>query len=302
MKLIRDDLVPLLESLRGWLSNANIVGVDIDLKQTGGVETAEWAVVVYVIKKKKPEELTSADFRIPSDVALHRPLADGGFDVVQVLTDVVESGPAILQSNHQRLRPCPGGMQIQPEGFNWLGTLGANVIWGGRLRLLSNNHVISNNGALADALVYQPDDSAANNALANVAGFIPVQTYPNRNQLHPFANEQDLAWCNIAPEMASHDVKGIGKINGIRNPVIGERVRVMGARTGMVKEATIKSLSASLVMEFDTGQWAWWKNLIRLSAAVTQAGDSGAVYVNDDNYIVGIHFAGNDNASFGCIL
>jgi hypothetical protein len=92
----------------------------------------------------------------------------------------------------------------------------------------------------------------------------------------------------------------------VRAPVLGEGVVVVGKQTAQARKATIASTTLTMRLEWPlagAGTWAWFDDMIQLSASVTQPGDSGSAYVAlSDGKVVGIHVGGGAAYSFGCQL
>jgi len=301
MTLTAKQLEPFLHNLRGWLSKPNIVGLHVGPKTVGGQETSRPSIVVHVVRKLRPEALGPGDFLIPSSVEMHVQEPNGDISTVSVPTDVIEVGVERLQVLNQRVRPAPGAYQIQAANIAGTGTLGVNIVWAGKYRLLTNNHVISENGNLG-AFVYQPEPGR-DNVLGTVDGYVPVTTYPGKDTPHPLFNQQDLAYCNVTPERASPDILELGKPRGLRAPVDGEWVRLIGKQTARVRRARIVSTKAYKVIEWMPGRWAFFDHIVQLDSVVTQPGDSGTAYVAEsDGRVVGLHMAANAAHSWGCAL
>ncbi len=298
------DIEPLLKSLCTWLSNENITGIRVGNKITDGTEKEQLAIVVSVVQKKPKNALGIGDFPIPQQVELHWQRDSGEIQSSLIPTDVVETGQICTAALNERVRPCQGGYQITVDRgltSESAGTLGCNAVYGGRYRLLTNNHVIFN-GKL-DATVYQPEWALSDNSVTTVDGFVPVVTYKSRQQSNPVHNIEDLAWGNVTPETASPTIFGIGTPQGFRTPVVGENVRWIGKTTGSVQRAAITSITDRLVMQFGgTNEWAWFQQCLNFSRGTVNKGDSGAAIVADsDNYVVGLIFAHDKNhAGYGC--
>jgi hypothetical protein len=304
MDLKQEHLENAIVSLRHWLSrDPNIQAMHVGRKKVGGRETDQLAVI-FEVEEKKPLHALGED-RIPPTLALHVQSPEGEVSEASVPTDVVEIGrlkPAVLD---QRVRPTPGGYKITADS-SWFsesaGTLGVNIVWGGRFRLLTNNHVISHNNN-DGGTVYQPESALfGDNKLSTVAGYYPVITYTDRNKVNPAYNNFDLAWCDIDVTKGATNIANIGVPTGIRKPVAGETVRWIGQKTGAVQNATINSITGQVVMEFLDGQWAWFQNVIQLTGGVVQKGDSGsAIVATNDMNVVGLIFASNGlNQGYGC--
>ncbi len=294
----------LVQAAKPWLSRPNIVGLTVGPKTIGGRATTERAVVVQVIEKKTRAALGPDDFPVPRQIEVQLPGAGGAVQTLALSTDVVEVGELRTEVLNQRIRPAQGGYQIAADNIKGTGTLGVNIVWAARYRMLTNNHVISENGNLL-ADIYQPDGGPGD-ALGTVSGYVPVVTYPSQVTPFPLYNHQDLAWCDLDPSIGSPEIAQIGTPTGLRTPVVGEGVAVIGKQTGQVRKATVASTSLALRLEWPmpgAGTWAWFENLIQLSASVTQPGDSGSAYVAlTDGKVVGIHVGGGAAYSCGCQL
>ncbi len=291
----------ILRSASGWLSRPNIVGLSVGAKVVKGAATTRRALVVHVVEKKPAGALTGADFPVPAQLELEVPGPDGSTSTVSVPTDVIAVGEARLQALDQRVRPCPGGYQVDSGVTGISGTLGVNIAWRGAYRLLASNHVIAENGNVGSE-VYQPRDNA-DDLVGTVNGYVPVVLYPKPDEPNPVFNKQDLAWSNVGKDVCAPAIYEIGAPKGIREPKVGETVRLVGKQTGAVKTAKVVSVDLQKKMKWPIGgtQFAWFTSLIQLDSVVTVAGDSGAAYVADDGMVVGLHMGANDAYSFGCL-
>lgn len=291
-----DDVGSLLGSLRPWLSSPGVNSLTVGTKVVGGRDTGQLCVIVGVERKRQGWELGVNDFPVPATVELHVQQPDGMVLAVDVPTDVVEVG--VIGIAADRLRPAPGGAQISVNTSllsESTGTLGANIVYQGKFRMLTNNHVIADNGNVG-ATVYQPDWALWGNSLTTVTGFVPVTTYPSSTQPNPVFNTQDLAWADISIDNGATNISGIGQPTGFRAPVVGEAVRWMGKATGVVQSTTISSITGQSKVQFDRSgqQWAWFQNVITFAGGTVNQGDSGSAVVAMSDYrIVGLIFANN---------
>jgi hypothetical protein len=231
-------------------------------------------------------------------------------DVQEVGEDRLQAAPfpagdvEHLEREYARVRPAPGGVQIEAENIMAAGTLGVNLRWEGRLRLLTNNHVISENGNVG-AAVYQPGIGGEGNRLARVSGFQPVRTQADKAASGVVFNRHDLAWCDVDETVASPEIVELGTPTGVRAPVEGEWIRLMGKRTGAVQRARVESVHLAKVLRWPDGygDWAFFDEQIQLDHVCTQPGDSGSAYVAEsDGMVVGIHVGANAQYSWGCPL
>jgi len=116
--------------------NPSVQGVGIGNKLVHHIATEERALQVFV-DRKRHERFLKPEHRIPAEI-------EG------VPTDVVETGifsigrkfPPIYQ---RRVRPAPAGVSIGHYQVS-AGTFGALVREGGDVYILSNNHVLANEG------------------------------------------------------------------------------------------------------------------------------------------------------------
>jgi hypothetical protein len=297
---LSDEVV--LQALKGWLSQPNVVGLTVGPKRVGGVASDRRAIIVHVVRKAPFSALDDQAFAIPAEVEFDVPRPDGSVGTARMPTDVIEVGEPHLQVLNQRVRPCPGGYQIVADNVNILGTLGVNMVWRGKYRLLASNHVISENGHL-DADVFQPSKNP-NDIVGNVVGWIPIVTYPNENEPNPVYNQQDMAWSDVGNDLCAPAIYEIGVPKGRRPPKNGETVRLIGRTTGTLMTAKIASVSLKTMYKWPLNgtEWAWFEDFIQLDSRVTQSGDSGAAYVADDDMVVGLHVGANNVYSFGCAV
>jgi hypothetical protein len=292
----------VLQALKGWLSQPNVVGLSVGPKRVRGVASNRRAIIVHVARKVPSSALDDQAFAIPAEVEFDVPRRDGSVGTARLPTDVIEVGEPRPEALDQRVRPCPGGYQIMADNIGIKGTLGVSMVWRGKYRLLANNHVISENGH-KNADVFQPSENV-DNIVGNVDGFIPVVDYQNEKEPNPVYNHQDMAWSDVGKDLCAPEIYEIGAPKGWRPPKNGETVRLVGKATGKAVTAKIASVTLMLSYRWRVGgtDWAWFENLIQLDSKVTQAGDSGAAYVADDNMVVGLHMGSNNAYSFGCVV
>lgn len=293
-----------LEAVKPWLSEPNVTGLSIGPKVVGGQETGEQAVLVFVERKLPASALGADHFPVPATVELHTLTGAGEVGSVEVPTDVQETGPNRIEVLNQKVRPAPGGYQIAAENIGGTGTLGVNIVWAGKYRTLSNNHVLSNNGNLG-AAIYQPD-KANDTAIGTVDGYVPITLYASSTQQNPIYNNQDLAWSLASTRLTTPEITRIGTPTGLRAPVPGETVTLIGKQTASVQRATVRDIITKTVVEWMPGAakpWAFFERIVRLDRKCTQPGDSGTAYVaTSDDMVVGLHIASNSSYSWGCQL
>lgn len=254
----------------------NIVGVGVGRKLVKGRPVARPAVRLYVAHKLHPD-LVPREHRLP-------PHIDG------VETDVVQVGRLRAQittarKRHRPARPgCSIGFQLEAFGGSLLmaGTLGAVVTDGTTRFILSNNHVLADENALAaGALIYQPGlldhGDPATDAIARLSRFTPL-TAAGPNHL-------DCAIAEIlAPESVTARVMAkVGKLASAQPiPVVeGMTVAKVGRGSGYTTGKVV-DVSATLTLGYDLGDLTFVDQvLIRgASGMFSEYGDSGALVVD----------------------
>jgi hypothetical protein len=154
----------------------NVVGVGVGTKITDGKETATQCVRFYVGAKIAKSALSGKNL-LPAEI-------DG------MPTDIIVTGRFHMfgtpEDNKVRRRPVrPGtsvGFKIPPpkDNFVMAGTFGAVVSKAGKQFLLSNNHVLAENGVVAlGAAIFQPGlldgGNAATDKIAALTRFIEIK-------------------------------------------------------------------------------------------------------------------------------
>ena len=158
----------------------NVVGVGIGMKISKGKVTGRRCVRFYVERKVAPEAI-GPEYRLP--VTLNG-----------VPTDVIETGrfralPAKTPVGQQKLRPARPGSSVgfqysgAKAGYVMAGTFGAVVSGGGTTYILSNNHVLADENALAiGSAIFQPGlldhGNPAKDQVARLTRFITLKAGP----------------------------------------------------------------------------------------------------------------------------
>jgi hypothetical protein len=291
-------------------ARANVVGVAVGNKVTGGRETDEACIVVYVEAKRPEAQLRHRDIV---------PKAFGG-----VRTDVVGTGrfralraaraaEAVDLDRTKRIRPAPGGVSIGHFQIT-AGTLGVLAHRGGRPVILSNNHVLANqNAARVGDPILQPgpaDGGRLQDTIARLVDFVPIQFHERRlgplgRLLAPLlavaglgikrlptgsVNRVDAAVAEpIDAQSVAPNLLGIGRVGRTRDPELGMHVRKSG-RTSGITDGRVTALDATVEVDYG-GQTAVFREQI-VSDLVSKGGDSGSLVVDESARAVGLLFAG----------
>ncbi|TLZ75093.1 MAG: hypothetical protein E6K08_09385 [Methanobacteriota archaeon] len=288
-------------------ARANVVGVAVGNKVTGGRETNEACIVVFVEAKRPEAQLRHRDIV---------PKALGG-----VRTDVVETGrfralratQTTNMDRTKRIRPAPGGVSVGHFQVT-AGTLGVLARRSGRPVILSNNHVLANqNAARVGDPILQPgpaDGGRLQDTIARLVDFVPIQFHERR--LGPLgrllaalfalvglsvkrlptgqANLVDAAVAEpIDAGSVARDILGIGRVTRTRDAELGMRLRKSG-RTSGITEGRVTALDATVEVDYG-GQTAVFREQV-VSDLLSKGGDSGSLVVDESGHAVGLLFAG----------
>jgi len=275
----------------------NIVGVGVGTKFSDGKETATRCVRFYVTEKIHKDALSKKNL-LPSSV-------DG------VPTDVIVTGSFQMLStasdNKLKRRPVrPGtsiGFKIPPPKGNFVmaGTLGAIVTKGGKQFILSNNHVLSENGLIAPGgRIFQPGLLDGGNAdtdqVAILTKFIVIKATGT--------NKIDGAIAEFLPNIAVNPrhMPLVGKLASTTPIAAAENMRVMktGRTTGHTR-GTVFDVSADVNVPYEDKQGnefiATFANQILIvgsPGSFSAGGDSGSLIVDrTSKRATGLLFAGS---------
>lgn len=252
----------------------NVVGVSVGRKRVGKETTSTPCIRIYVRHK----------FLLPrgSKFALKKKF--GGFP-----TDIIAVGTPRRMANDgtldlKRARPAYPGCWVTAEppteiSFPMPGTFGAVLEdENGVLYILSNNHVLANEGQNSKGdLVYQPINESPNK-IAKLAAVIPL----NRSG----ANKVD---CALAKVIQTKDVTGvlpdpIGQLTSTSplDPQVGMKVEKFGATTGHTI-GTVIGTNATFKVDYTTAPGLLLVDQIQIENGdgdFCGHGDSGSLVVD----------------------
>jgi len=271
----------------------NVVGVGIGWKITEGKDTGVMAVKFFV-RMKYPEWEISSDHVLPKSI-------DG------LPVDVEETGifhrfgakpkPAPLPNPRTRIRPaqpgCSVGFRDPADQFVMAGTFGALVKDNAGTYVLSNNHVLADEGQLAKGSpIFQPGlldgGNASTDQIAKLTRFVPLQ---------PGTNLVDCAIAQLTePDIATKDILFIGPPTGAADAHIDMNVHKFG-RTTSYTTGRVTSIDTDVTVQYETGQFTFTGQIIVVGPkghSFSAAGDSGSLILErPSNKAVGLLFAGS---------
>lgn len=282
--------------------HAEIVSIAPRLKfDTQGRLTND-ALIVIGVKKINPLRFGPGATTRPPSAGIPQRLpvitAEGIEDSTQFVEIVIEEeGEIVLESLTAKRRPCPGGYSSgHPRGK--MGTLGGvarvGSTWG---YLLSNNHILAaeNSGSVGDP-IFQPgiyDGGTAADSIGHLERWVPVDVVGGLNEVDCALAKALDPW----PQNVTRHVESIGTPAAEADATVGQAVRKSG-RTTEITTGTIVSVNATVRLSYGGGQ-AIFINQLQYTR-MTQGGDSGAlVWDQNSLFVVGLHFAGSNNASYG---
>jgi hypothetical protein len=291
-RLIGRPSIPAARALTSAISpdpDLNLVGVGVGEKTVDGRRTGIMAVKL-LVRAKYHESHISEKHVLPKSI-------DG------VPVDVEEVGlfrrfaaPAI--NPRTRIRPARPGCSIgfaDPNNqFKMAGTFGALVRDAGGIYVLSNNHVLADEGQLPlNSPIFQPGllDGGDPNAdqIARLTNFVALQP--------AVANQVDCAVAAVgSPADVSSSILQIGPPQGAGAAAIDMTVQKFGRTTGY-SAGQVTSIDTDVTVQYETGNFTFRGQIIIVgldSQPFSAAGDSGSLVVErNTNLAVGLLFAGS---------
>ena len=266
--------------------NLNLVGVGVGEKLVDGRRTGIMCVKL-LVRAKYHEKHISEEHMLPTLID------DMPVDVEEV--GVFRRFDAIPDPR-SRIRPAQPGCSIgfdDPTG-TMAGTLGALVRDANGVYILSNNHVLANEGALAPgAPIYQPGlvdgGNPATDQIAQLTNFVALQ--PGGT------NQVDCAVAALAnPGDASNSILQIGPPRSAGAAQFDMVVQKFG-RTTAYTAGQITSVDTDMTVQYESGSYTFVGQILVTSLDAKPfagAGDSGSLIVErGTNMAVGLLFAGS---------
>jgi hypothetical protein len=285
---------------------ANLVGVGVGVKWTGGQPTGQPALLTLVTQKLTSDALPRRD-RIPARIA-------------DVPTDVVAVGHPFAGAVGvlvERRRPAPGGYSVGHKAITagTITTAAYDLLPGGtvsppaagvgvppRVYVLGNNHVLANgnSAAIGDAILQpgpydggrDPDDQ-----IAELSRFIPIKFYPEiPKESHD--NVVDAAVALTQESTVDRLLYWVGRVQGWRRKAdvtVGTVVQKVGRSTGYTL-GRITAVAVTIDIAYAGGRSARFHDQV-LTTAMSAPGDSGSLLTNLDGAAVGMLSAGSPAAT-----
>jgi len=296
------------------LGRKNVVACGVGFKETERGITNEPCVVVSVTKKMPEAQLSPADI-VPKKLG-------------EVRTDVQETGVIrALQGHTDRWRPAPGGVSIGHIDIT-AGTLGCLVTRDDQLLILSNNHVLANTNAAqrGDPIIQagRYDGGTLDDQIATLEDFIPInfgesppdcpiatgmESFLNwlakllgsshrvmAFQEVPATNRVDAAIARpLSDDLVEKRILEIGVPQGSRDATLGTHVKKSGRTTGFTT-GQITQIDVTAQVSYGEERTATFEDQL-MAGAMSKGGDSGSAVLDEEDFVVGLLFAGSDTTT-----
>jgi hypothetical protein len=289
---------------------ANVVGVGLGVKWTGGEPTGQPAVVALVTHKAPLSDLRASD-RVPSTIGGVRT------DVLAVGHPTAGAQAAAGVTLATRLRPAMGGFSVGHKDITagTIGTAAYDILPGGssnppstgigdpsQFYILSNNHVLANGnaGRIGDAIL-QPGafDGGVDpqDRIATLSRFIPLDFAPDI-PIEEHNNVIDAAVAAVNCSDLDRQLFWIGRLRGWRrkaNVNVGTVVQKVGRSSGYTL-GRITAIKVTIDIGYGGGRGARLRDQF-VTTAMSTPGDSGSLIVTLDGVAVGLLCAGSPTAT-----
>jgi len=296
---------------------ANVVGVMIGYKITGGDRTRALSIVLLVEKKIKEQDLKKQDI-IPTKIE-------------NEMTDVIEVGRlrALQIDKKARHRPCPMGT----SGGHYLVTAGTNGELlrdkrAGKICIGTNNHVGANSndaqigdpylqpaaydgGTVQDDTIghllrfvpinftLDPSECAAARFWSGIYN-VPAKAFGRMTRLkpvvaYPVYNQVDGALIEVAENDVSPNIVDIGVPKGVKHAELDMLVQKSGRTSCHTVDGVVTGIDATVGPVGYGGRFAYFSDQIIITKeGFSAGGDSGSLILDNEGYAVGKLFAGSD--------
>jgi hypothetical protein len=275
----------------------NVMGVGVGEKWQDARPTGELAVK-FLVRRKYAEHALSRKELLPKSIdGLAVDVEEVGVFRAFARKKPQPAGP--MPNPKARFRPaqpgCSVGYQFPPPSqFVMAGTFGAVVKDSGGSYILSNNHVLADEGRLAaGADIFQPGlldgGNASTDKVAALTRFIPLQV--------GVLNQVDCAIAKAnSAALLSREVLHIGPPAGTVPAAMDMRVHKFG-RTTSYSVGHITSIATDVTVGYETGNFSFENQIIIVGdgGPFSAAGDSGSLILErQTNNAVGLLFAGSN--------
>jgi hypothetical protein len=264
-------------------SYPNVVGVGVAHEVVGGQRTDRICIRVYV-RRKLPKSALPPEAVLPDSI-------DGlPVDVIEDEFSIHQAPPVTLEDHRRPHTFLLGGISIGNLLLGGSGTLGVSVFDNrtGQEMLLSNWHVLcgSDHCQVGEPII-QPGTGGGDIGTAS-----DVVARLSRSVL---GAEVDAAIAQPSGQrFLFKEVLEIGPVDDSGLATLEMSVRKSGRTSGLTA-ATVADISADVdVQGYPDGTRSFHNQIvIEGTGEISVPGDSGSVWVDDQNKVVGLNFAGS---------
>lgn len=159
--------------------------------------------------------------------------------------------------------------------------------------ILSNNHILANkNKLLLDTPIVHPSIKDKGKPNIDIIGFLSKFVPLKFSTL--FKKPENYVDCAIArladKSIASPNSVLIGNVNGVQQVKLNESVKKVGT-TSELTTGKVTAINTTYTVGYGLKNVLFKEQI--LTTFMAEEGDSGAVLLNDNNYIVGLLLGGN---------
>jgi hypothetical protein len=278
----------------------NVVGIGVGEQIAGDMPTGLLAVKFYVRVKFPKHELSKKDLLPKSIDGLPVDVEQTGLFRRLAKKKPSASPSSTMPNPKARARPAQPGCSVGFEfgsnpALKMAGTYGALVRDSGGLYVLSNNHVLADEGRLkAGVPIFQPGlldgGSATQDKIAELSQFVPFETS---------GNSVDAAIAKVSNKsLVSREVLHIGAPGIVENAAIDMMVHKFG-RTTNYTVGRVTSIETDVSVGYDTGNFIFHDQIVIVGSngkPFSASGDSGSLILQrGTNKAVGLLFAGSSS-------
>jgi len=99
----------------------------------------------------------------------------------------------------------------------------------------------------------------------------------------------------VAADAVAADILDVGAVNGIKEATLGMTVKKSGRSSGLTSSIVLAT-DVTLRVEMNYGEYGVFADQL-LAGPMSMPGDSGSLVLTEDNYAVGLLFAGSEQAT-----
>lgn len=289
-------LVPVRDRFQAdLLGIEGVTGVDVGLKEVGGVQQPTPAILVFVRRKgeyRAGQEIPPTIAGVPTDVI------EAEFKL-QGPPSGVATAPAALSIDNTRYDPCQGGACIAPARIqDWYGSLGMLVtdassaapLW------LSAYHVlcVDSSWDQHDRRVLQPAAHQDGTEPEDMIGEVVRGRYGPIDREWDVPLYVDAAVCDVSGRQASPNIVDLGQPRGARGAVLNGIVVKYGATTRRTEGKVVSTdFTVDIEGEIFNHQYRV-ERVLDGDGPLSMRGDSGAAVLDSERFAVGLVIAGDD--------